>query len=95
MLLGLKSGVKRNFAILSIATICSKMIGFLREVISAQKFGLSDDFDIYLSVFVIPSLITSLLLYAVPNIVIPKLELNRVCLLNSNQAHNFICGPSG
>ena len=20
---------------------------------------------------------------------------NRVCLLNSNQAHNFICGPSG
>lgn len=47
MLLGLKSGVKRNFAILSIATICSKMIGFLREVISAQKFGLSDDFDVY------------------------------------------------
>lgn len=76
MLFSFKGGIRRNVAILSIATICSKLIGFLREVISAQKFGLSDDFDIYLSVFVIPSLITSLLLYAVPNIVIPKLKLN-------------------
>lgn len=23
------------------------------------------------------------------------IELSRVCLLNPNQAHNFICGPSG
>lgn len=70
------SKVKRNFAILAIATICSKCIGFFREILSARQFGLSDDFDIYLSVFVVPSMITSLLLYAVPNIVIPKLRLN-------------------
>lgn len=70
------SKLKRNFAILAIATICSKCIGFFREMLSAQQFGLSDNFDIYLSVFVVPSMITSLLLYAVPNVVIPKLKLN-------------------
>ena len=68
--------LKRNFVMLAIATICSKCIGFLREILSAQQFGLSNEFDIYLSVFVVPGIIISLLTYAVPNIIIPKLNRN-------------------
>lgn len=69
--------IGRNVFFLAIATICSKCIGFFREILSAHYFGLSETFDIYLSVFVIPSIITSLLLYATPNIIIPKLKLNK------------------
>ena len=68
--------LKRNFVMLAIATICSKCIGFLREILSAQQFGLSNEFDIYLSVFVVPGIIISLLTYAGPNIIIPKLNRN-------------------
>lgn len=68
---------KKNFIALVCATILSKCIGFGREVISADHFGLSENFDIYLAIFMIPSMITSILLYAIPNIIIPKLKLNK------------------
>lgn len=69
--------IGKNIFFLAIATICSKCIGFIREMLAAHYFGLSETFDIYLSLFVIPSIITSLLLYATPNIIIPKLKLSK------------------
>ncbi|WP_040879668.1 lipid II flippase MurJ [Galbibacter orientalis] len=42
----------------------------------ASKIGVSLEFDVLLSVFVIPNMIVTLLLYALPHIVIPRLNLN-------------------
>tara|TARA_R110000744_G_scaffold115753_4_gene216581 strand:- start:7209 stop:8507 length:1299 start_codon:yes stop_codon:yes gene_type:complete len=71
----MKQSWKRSFGILLIATLLSKLIGFFREIIIASKFGVADEFDILLTVFVIPNMIISLLLYAIPHIVIPRLDL--------------------
>lgn len=71
----MKQSWKRSFGILLIATLLSKLVGFLREIVIASKFGVSNEFDILLTVFVVPNMIISLLLYAIPHIVIPRLDL--------------------
>ena len=71
----MKSNLKINFIILLIATFFSKLFGFIREMLIASKIGVSIEFDVLLSVFVIPNMIITLLLYALPHIVIPRLNL--------------------
>lgn len=71
----MKQSWKKNFSILLVATLLSKAIGFIRELVIASKFGVSEQFDILLTVFVIPNMLISLLLYAIPHIVIPRLDL--------------------
>ncbi|WP_136482677.1 lipid II flippase MurJ [Cognatitamlana onchidii] len=73
----MKQSWKKNFSILLIATLSSKAIGFLRELVIASRFGVSQEFDILLTVFVVPNMIISLLLYAIPHIVIPRLDLGQ------------------
>lgn len=67
---------KKSFGILLSATLLSKAIGFIRELVIASKFGVSEEFDILLTLFVLPNMIISLLLYAIPHIVIPRLDLS-------------------
>lgn len=69
------NSLRKNFGILLVATLASKLLGFIREMVIAAKFGVSEQFDLLLTVFVIPNMIVSLLLYAIPHIVIPRLDL--------------------
>lgn len=71
----MKQTWKKNISILLIATLLSKIVGFFREIVIASKLGISDEFDVFLTVFVLPNIIISLLLYAMPHIVIPRLNL--------------------
>lgn len=57
---------------LIIVSILSKLFGFFREMIIASKFGISADLDLFLVALTVPNLIYSVLLYAVPNIIIPQ-----------------------
>ncbi|MBA6313758.1 murein biosynthesis integral membrane protein MurJ [Cellulophaga baltica] len=66
---------RKSLGILLVATIISKAIGFIRELILASKFGVTQEFDVLLAIFAIPTTIVSLLLYAVPHIIIPRLDL--------------------
>jgi putative peptidoglycan lipid II flippase len=56
---------------LIIISILSKGIGFLREVLFAQKFGLSEAFELYLVSAVFPIIITTNLYYIAQNYFIP------------------------
>ncbi|QCX01860.1 hypothetical protein FGM00_17705 [Aggregatimonas sangjinii] len=79
--------LKKSFGILFLATILSKGVGFMREMVLASKFGASNEFDILLTVFVVPNMIVSLLLYAIPHIIIPRLDLSEKS--NQNFYSNF------
>jgi putative peptidoglycan lipid II flippase len=52
--------------ILVVATVLSKLIGFIREVVIAAHFGTSSDYDIYLVAVTLPMVV-----YTLPNIFIP------------------------
>lgn len=69
--------LKKGFIIIISATFLSKAFGFARELVIASKFGISEDFDVLLAIFAIPTAITSLFIYAVPHIIIPRLDLNQ------------------
>lgn len=66
-----KSSVTSAYLGLILVTVLSKVLGFLREAVIAYKFGVDVDFDVFLVALTIPNMIYSILLYAVPNIVVP------------------------
>lgn len=57
--------------LIAIVSIVSKGLGFLREVVFANSFGLGNDFDIYLVSSVIPITITTIIYYIAQNYYIP------------------------
>lgn len=58
--------------ILTLFGIISKGIGFIREIIYANKFGLSIDFDLFLISFTIPNIINSATIYLCQHYFIPS-----------------------
>lgn len=67
-----KNSIKRVYVGLILVTIISKILGFAREAVIAYEFGVDVDLDIFLVALTIPNMIYSILLYAVPNIIVPK-----------------------
>lgn len=65
-----------SYFILIFVTVFSKILGFGRESVIAYKFGVSSDFDVFLVIFVVPNMVASLFVYAIPHIIMPKLALN-------------------
>jgi len=57
--------------ILVSATVLSKLIGFIREVVIAAHFGTSSDYDIYLVAVTLPMVVYTVTRYTLPNIFIP------------------------
>ncbi len=55
-----------------VGTLTSKILGFVREILIAQKFGASTEYDIFLVATTIPVAIFSVLLYTMPGGFIPQ-----------------------
>ncbi len=51
------SGMARNLSIVGVAMIASRLLGLLREIVMANRFGTSSDYDAYVSAFRIPDLL--------------------------------------
>jgi putative peptidoglycan lipid II flippase len=68
--------------------ILSRSIGFFREIIYANTFGINKDFDIYLVGAVLPVILNSSIIYLSQNYFIP--EYHRISAENKNQRENFL-----
>ena len=51
------SSMARSAVIIGIAFMASRVLGLLREIILANRFGTSSDYDAYVSAFRIPDLL--------------------------------------
>lgn len=71
MFKNLTSTITGIFLLLSILNIVSRALGFFREIIFAYFFGTQKDFDIYLVASVIPTTISTIILYIGQNYFIP------------------------
>jgi len=63
-----------------IGTLSSRLIGFVREVLIAHKFGASEEYDIFLVASIIPLVLVSAIFYAIPGVFVPQyleLKLNK------------------
>ncbi len=58
--------------VLTVLGIVSKGIGFLREIIYAQNFGLSFEFDLFLSSIALPSVINTAVIYISQHYFVPN-----------------------
>jgi len=58
-------------ALITAATVCSRLLGFARETVIAKYFGATAQTDAYLVAFIIPGAILSLLGGALPGTMIP------------------------
>ncbi len=66
------SGVAGASFIIIIFSLISKGLGFIREIVFANSFGLTKDFDIYLVGSVVPSIINTGIIYLGQNFFIPS-----------------------
>ncbi len=57
--------------VLVFATVLSKFVGFVREVVIAAHFGTSSDYDIYLVAVTLPMMVYTVTRYTLPNVFIP------------------------
>ena len=64
--------------ILIFVTALSKLMGLIRELVIANQFGAGRELDNYLLAFTIPTAIISILMYAVPSLIIPRLAQIKV-----------------
>ncbi len=59
-----------------IGSLSSRILGFIREILIAKRFGVSAEYDIFLVATTIPIILVSVFLYAIPGGFIPQyLEL--------------------
>ena len=65
-----------------------KALGLLREIVFANNFGLSSNYDIYLITSIIPLTISTILFYIVQNYFIPK--YNSIKVQNSKNLNSFL-----
>ncbi len=78
--------------LLVVFNIMGKGLGFVREIIFANNFGLENEFDVYLVGAVIPITINTILLYLGQNYFIPiynQLKENKSASLNDFLQTNF------
>jgi len=68
----LASSIAKASIILFIIGIAGKIIGFLREIIYANNFGLSSEFDLFLTVSAIPIVINTAVLFLSQHYFIPS-----------------------
>jgi putative peptidoglycan lipid II flippase len=66
-----KQTVFQASVILILATLVSRGMGFVREIVIAHSFGASSNYDVYLVAITFPVVICSLLVYAIPHVFIP------------------------
>ncbi len=75
--------------ILTLLGILSKGIGFFREIIYANKFGLSIEFDLFLISFTIPNIINTATIYLCQHYFIPAFnEENKISINNGKEFFN-------
>lgn len=74
--------------ILVIFSLLSKVVGFLREIIYANNFGLSSDFDIYLISAAIPFMINTSIMYIGQHYFIP--HFTSLSLTNKPKSFLFL-----
>ena len=75
--------------ILTLLGFISKGIGFIREIIYANKFGLSIEFDLFLISFTIPNIINTATIYLCQHYFIPAFnEENKVSVNNGKEFFN-------
>jgi putative peptidoglycan lipid II flippase len=89
----LTSTIAGAAAFISAMAIISRSLGFLREIIYANVFGLNKDFDIYLVGAVFPVIINTSVLYLSQNYFIPsyyKISLNDFSEKKNFFNRNFI-----
>lgn len=69
----IKQGIiSKSFLTLIAVSVISKVLGFAREVVIAQKFGVEVDLDVFLVALTIPNMINGVLMYAVPHLIVPR-----------------------
>lgn len=75
--------------ILTLLGFLSKGIGFIREIIYANKFGLSIEFDLFLISFTIPNIINTATIYLCQHYFIPAFnDENKVSNTNGKEFFN-------
>jgi len=81
------------YILLIIATLLGKFLGLGREAVIAYRFGASHVFDVYLVVSVVPAMIASLFIYAIPHIIIPRIgtinDENRINKIKEYNSYFF------
>ncbi|MFH0734505.1 MAG: lipid II flippase MurJ [bacterium] len=86
-----KSLIKATL-ILTVLTLIGKSIGFIREIVLAYYFGLSDEYDIFLVAITIAVILNSTIYYFAQNYFIPlynKFEQNKSANAKGNDFFNF------
>lgn len=73
--------------LISLTGLISKGVGFLREILYANYFGLQTEFDIYLVSAALPMIITTMLLYLGQNYFIPA--FNRIDVSKKTERKNY------
>lgn len=72
--------------ILTLLGFLSKGIGFIREIVYANKFGLSIEFDLFLISFTIPNLINTATIYLCQHYFIPAFnDENKISISNGKE----------
>lgn len=73
--------------LITLTGLISKGVGFLREILYANYFGLQTEFDIYLVSAALPMIISAMLLYLGQNYFIPA--FNRIEVSNQNERKTY------
>ena len=73
-----KQGIARASVILIFATLLSRLFGFLREVVIADKFGASATTDAFFVALTIPALLADFIKYSVKNSFVPVFSEHRL-----------------
>lgn len=83
-----KLNVQNAVILILTFNLFGKALGLLREVVYANNFGLSSDYDLYLITSIIPLTISTILFYIVQNYFIPK--YNSVKANNVEDINSFL-----
>jgi len=68
----LKDGISRNIATVIITVFIVKVLGLLKEIYIGNKFGMSEELDIFFVLILIPSFFSNVFLGAFKAVVIPN-----------------------
>lgn len=66
-----KQTIFQASAMITIAALMGRVLGFFREIVIAHHYGVTISYDIYLVAITFPVLINTIFLYSIPNAIIP------------------------
>ncbi len=66
-----KQGIEEAAVILMIATVLSRILGFVREMTIAYQFGATAQVDAYLVAFIVPGMLAAMVAGAITIVFIP------------------------